>query len=167
MLMQGAVDGVGYINTIRFSAKAMGVDRDSQLRFIAYGDYGMDLYSNAIIVSPNLLREHPEAARGFVRALNKGVRDTIADSDAAVAAVLKRERLLKKELEKEKLIATMRDEMNHTEVARIGLGAVDMNRLTRAMIIAAANKLPMAPKADAIFDPSFLPTPADLPKKLF
>jgi hypothetical protein len=42
-----------------------------------------------------------------------------------------------------------------------------MNRLTRAMIIAAANKLPMAPKADAIFDPSFLPTPADLPKKLF
>jgi len=61
----------------------------------------------------------------------------------------------------------MRDEMNHTEVARIGLGAVDMNRLTRAMIIAAANKLAMAPKADAIYDPSFQPTPADLPKKLF
>jgi NitT/TauT family transport system substrate-binding protein len=169
MLMQGAVDGVfGYINTIRFSAKAMGVDPDSQLRFIPYGDFGMDLYSNAIIASRSLLREHPEAVRGFIRALNKGVRDTIADPDAAVAAVLKREPLLKKDVEKEKLIATMRDEMNHTEVARIGLGAVDMNRLTRAIaIIAAANKSPAVPKADAIFDPSFLPPAADLPKKLF
>ena len=50
MLMQGQVDGVfGYVNTIRFSAKLMGVD-DKQLRYINYGDYGMDLYSNAIIV---------------------------------------------------------------------------------------------------------------------
>src|SRR6202034_2893272 len=51
MLMQNQVDGVfGYVNTIRFSAKLMGVDPDKQLRWINYGDYGMDLYSNAIIV---------------------------------------------------------------------------------------------------------------------
>jgi NitT/TauT family transport system substrate-binding protein len=43
MLMRGQADGVfGYVNTIRFSAKLMGVE-DSQLRFINFGDYGMDL----------------------------------------------------------------------------------------------------------------------------
>ena len=52
MLMQGQVDGAfGYVNTIRFSAKLLNIDPDKQLRFINYGDYGMDLYSNAIIVS--------------------------------------------------------------------------------------------------------------------
>ena len=69
MLMQGQVDGVfGYVNTIRFSAKLIGVDPDKQIRFINYGDYGMDLYSNAIIVSKKLAKENPEAVRGFVRA---------------------------------------------------------------------------------------------------
>src|ERR1700741_3915432 len=58
MLMQGQVDGgFGYVNTIRFSAKLMGVDPEKQLRWINFGDYGMDLYSNAIIVSKTLVKE--------------------------------------------------------------------------------------------------------------
>src|SRR5262245_530496 len=61
MLMQGQVDGVfGYVNTIRFSAKLMGVG-DDKLRYINYGPYGMDLYSNAIIVSKKLIKENPKA----------------------------------------------------------------------------------------------------------
>src|ERR1700748_806360 len=52
MLMQDQVDGVfGYVTTIRFSARLSGIDPDKQLRFIKFGDYGMDLYSHAIIVS--------------------------------------------------------------------------------------------------------------------
>ena len=67
MLMQGQVDGVfGYVNTIRFCAKLIGIDPDKQIRFIKYGDYGMDLYSNAIIVSKKLAKEHPEAVKGFI-----------------------------------------------------------------------------------------------------
>ena len=73
MLMQGQVDGVfGYVNTIRFSAKLIGIDPDKQIRFINYGDYGMDLYSNAIIVSRKLVKENPEAVKGFVRAHQQG-----------------------------------------------------------------------------------------------
>src|ERR1700716_3510067 len=95
MLMQGQVDGVfGYVNTIRFSAKLMGVE-DKQLRYINYGDYGMDLYSNAIIVSKKLVSEKPEIVKGLVRAINKGVRDTLKEPDAAVASVARREALIK------------------------------------------------------------------------
>ena len=95
MLMHGQVDGVfGYVNTIRFSAKLMGVE-DKQIRYIKYGDYGMDLYSNAIIVSKKLAKENPKAVEGLVRAINKGVLDSLKDPDAAVAAVAKREPLIK------------------------------------------------------------------------
>ncbi len=72
MLMQGQVDGVfGYVNTIRFSAKLMGVE-DNQLRYINYGDYGMDLYSNAIIVSKKLVKENPKAVKGLSARSTRG-----------------------------------------------------------------------------------------------
>src|SRR5258707_12793248 len=84
MLMQGQVDGVfGYVNTIRFSAKLIGIDPDKEIRFINYGDYGMDLYSNAIIVSKKLVKEKPEVVRGFVRALNKAVVDSLKEPKKA------------------------------------------------------------------------------------
>src|SRR5262252_728223 len=168
MLMQGQVDGVfGYVNTIRFSAKLMGVD-DKQLRYINYGDYGMDLYSNGIIVSKKLVKEKPEVVRGLVRAINKGVLDTLKDPDAAVAAVAKREPLIKVPVERERLDATLKEEMNHPEIARIGLGDVDMARLKRSIgILVDANALPRTPDTAEVFTADFLPPVADLPKKLF
>jgi NitT/TauT family transport system substrate-binding protein len=168
MLMQGQVDGVfGYVNTIRFSAKLMGVE-ENQLRYINYGDYGMDLYSNAIIVSKKLTQEKPEAVRGLVRAINMGILDTLKDPDAAVAAVAKREALIKFPVERERLDATLRDEMNHPEIAKIGLGNVDLDRLKKSIdILVEANELPRTPTVAEIFTPAFLPPLADLPKKLF
>jgi NitT/TauT family transport system substrate-binding protein len=168
MLMQGQVDGVfGYVNTIRFSAKLMGVD-DKQLRYINYGDYGMDLYSNAIIVSKKLVKEKPEAVRGLVRAINRGLLDSLKDIDASVAAVAKREPLIKVPVERERFEATLKDEMNHPEIAKIGLGNVDPARLKTSIdILVDANGLPRTPAVDEIFTPAFLPPADELPKKLF
>ena len=76
MLMNKQVDGVfGYVNTIRFSAKLMHVE-DKDIRYIKYGDYGMDLYSNAIIVSKKMTKEHPEVVKGLIEAINHGARRT-------------------------------------------------------------------------------------------
>jgi NitT/TauT family transport system substrate-binding protein len=168
MLMQGQVDGVfGYVNTIRFSAKLMGVE-DKQLRYINYGDYGMDLYSNGLIVSKKLAKEKPEVVRGLVRAVNKGLIDSLKDIDAAVAAVAKREPLIKVPVERERFEATLKDEMNHPEIARIGLGNVDPVRLKKSIdILVEANALPRTPSIDEIFTSVFLPPTDDLPKKLF
>jgi NitT/TauT family transport system substrate-binding protein len=168
MLMQGQVDGVfGYVNTIRFSAKLMGVE-EKQLCYINYGDYGMDLYSNGIIVSKKLVAEKPEVVRGLVRAINHGILDMLKDPDAAVAAVAKREALIKIPVERERLDATVRDEMNHPEIAKIGLGNVDMARLKKSIdILVEANALPRSPSVEEIFTPAFLPPLTDLPKKLF
>ncbi len=159
MLMKGQVDGVfGYVNTIRFSAMLMGVDAEKELRFINFGDYGMDLYSNGIIVSHALLTEKPDVVKGLVRAINKGVKDALADPEAAVAAVAKREPLLNPEIELARFKATVADEMGHPEVATIGFGAVDDERLAKSIeILVEANDLPRTPTISEVFDPSFLP----------
>jgi NitT/TauT family transport system substrate-binding protein len=168
MLMQGQVDGVfGYVNTIRFSAKLMGVD-EKQLRYINFGDYGMDLYSNGIIVSKKLVHDNPQAVRGLVRAINKGVIDTIKDPNAAVASVAKREALIKIPVERERLDATLREEMNHPEIAKIGLGNVDIARLKKSIgILVDAYGLSRTPSVEEIFTPAFVPPLEDLPKKVF
>ena len=168
MLMQGQVEGVfGYVNTIRFAARGMGVDADSQLRFIRYGDYGMDLYSNCIIVSHKLLAEHPEVVKGFVRALVHGIKDAMADPKAAVEAVSKREPLIKADVELAKFLATMRDEMSHPEIAKIGLGDIDDARMKTAIdILVKAQSLPSTPTPAQVFDRSFMPPKADRPSSI-
>jgi NitT/TauT family transport system substrate-binding protein len=168
MLMRGQADGVfGYVNTIRFSAKLANIDPDKQLRWINFGDYGMDLYSNAIIVSRKLIKENPKAVAGFLRAINKAVVDSIADPKASVAAVAKREPLIKLDIELERFDATIKEEMNHPELAKLGLGDVDDARLKTSIdILVDANQLPRTPAASEIFTREFLPPKNERPTKL-
>jgi NitT/TauT family transport system substrate-binding protein len=169
MLMKGQVDAVfGYVTTVTFSAKAMGLDPAKELRFIRYGEYGMDLYANAVFFSRSFVKENPKAVQGFVKALNRAIKDVIADPEAGITAVMQREPLLKREVEKEKLLATLRNDMNHPEIIKIGLGDVDEVRMKRAIaIVVEANQLPRTPATAEIFDRSFLPPRADRPSKLF
>lgn len=165
MLMQGQVDGVfGYVTTIRFSARLTGVDPDKDLRFIKFGDYGMDLYSNAIIVSRKFMKEHPEAVRGFLAALNRGIKDAIADPQAAIDAVAAREPLIKPAIERARLDATLADEMTHPEIAKIGIGDISDDRMAKAIdILVKAKELPRTPQVTDIFDRSFLPPASERP----
>jgi NitT/TauT family transport system substrate-binding protein len=165
MLMQGQVDGVfGYVTTIRFSAKLAGIDPDKQFRFIKFENYGMDLYSNTIIVSRKLARENPAAVKGFVRALNHSIKDAIADPQAAIDAVVKREPLVKPVIERARLDATMADEMSHPEIAKIGIGDISDERMAKAIdILVKAKELPRTPAVSEIFDRSFLPPLAERP----
>jgi len=168
MLMQGQVDAVfGYVNTIRFSAKLTGIDPDKQLRFIKYDDYGMDLYSNGIIVSRKFIKEHPEAVKGFLKAINHSIKDAIANPQAAVDAVATREPLIKPVIERARLDATLADEMSHPEIAKIGLGDVSDERMAKAIdILVKAKELPRTPATSEIFDRSFLPPASERPTSI-
>ncbi len=159
MLNRGQVDGVfGFVNTIRFSAQLIGTNADTAYRWILYGDYGMDLYSNAIVVSRQLARDNPAAVAALLRAINRGVADMLREPDAAVAAVTRREPLINAQVERARLDATVRDEMNHPEIARIGLGDVVDERFTRGIeILGQAQNLPRLPAMADVFDRRFLP----------
>ena len=157
--MSGQVDGVfGYVNTIAFSAKAAGIDPQTDLRFISYGDHGLDLYSNALVASKAFVAEHPDALKALVAALNRATVDMIADPAGSVAAVMQREPLLNEEVEIERTKATIAAEMNHPEIAKTGLGAID--------IVVEANELPRTPALDEVFTDRFLPPVSERPTKV-
>ncbi|MGM4931139.1 ABC transporter substrate-binding protein [Tardiphaga sp. 619_E2_N8_5] len=165
MLMKDQVDGVfGYITTIRFSARLIGIDPEKEIRFIKFGDYGMDLYSNAIIVSRKFAKENPDAVKGFLKALNRGVKDAMADPKAAIEAVQKREPLIKPDIERARLEATLSDEMTSPEISKIGHGDISDERMSKAIdILVSAKELPRTPKVGDVFDRSFMPPLADRP----
>jgi NitT/TauT family transport system substrate-binding protein len=144
-----------------------GIDPDKQLRFIKYDAYGMDLYSNAIIVSRKFIKEHPEAVKGFLKAINHSIKDAIADPQAAIDAVVTREPLIKPVIERARLDATLLDEMSHPEIAKIGLGDIDDARMGKAIdILVKAKELPRTPALTEIFDRSFLPPLSERPTSI-
>jgi NitT/TauT family transport system substrate-binding protein len=168
MLLRGQVDAVfGFVNTVYFSAKLVGINPEKDLRFINYVDYGMDLYSNAVVFSRSFVRENPKAVQGFVRALNRAINDVLANPDAGMDAVMKREPLLKRDVERERLLATLAREMGHPEIAKFGLGAIDPERMRRAIgIVVEANALPRTPAVSEVFNADFLPSRNERASKL-
>lgn len=168
MLMRGQVDGViGYYSTIYFSARRLGLDPEKDLLFIDFVDHGLDLYSNAIVFSRPFVERHPDAVAGFLRAVNRAIQDVIADPEVGLDALMKREPLLDRSMERDVLRSAMAVEMNHPEIATIGLGDYDEARMERALdIITEINSLPRRPAASEIFDRRFLPPRDQRPSTL-
>jgi NitT/TauT family transport system substrate-binding protein len=158
MLMRGAIDaGFGYTGTITFGAKLIGMD-PADLRFINYADYGLNLYSNAILFSRPFVKANPEAVRGFLRAYNRALKEVVANPEAGMDAMMKREPLLNRKVETERLLWSLKYEMNDPEIGSIGAGDVDDARLKKSIAtLVEINGLPRSPAPTEIFDRSFLP----------
>lgn len=163
MLKQGKVQGVsGYNLTVLFDAMRVGMNPDKDLDFMKFADFGMDLYSNAVMVSQEMLNEHPDKVKGMVWAINKAFWEVVADPDAGIDAVMKREPLLKRASEKERLMATLKHLILSPEMRKVGMGDIDPVRLKRSIkIVADAFKLKRTPAPDEVFQARFLPPMAD------
>ena len=141
---------------------AQGVDPDKEIRWFHYGDYGVDLYGNGVLVSQQLIKDKPKAVAGLVRAINKAIRDTVANPDAAIASLMKREPLLNKDLEKKRLMYTLKTVMLTPEVAGAGMGDVNDVRFARSIVqVKEAFELTRAPVMAEVFDRRFLPPLAE------
>jgi len=126
-------------------------------------DYGVNLYGNAVFVNPKFAADKPEAVRGFLRALVKGIRDTVKDPDAAVDTVLKRNDVASKPVELERLRMAIHDNILTPEVNADGYGAVRMDRLAQSIdrIALTYDFKNGKPKGPEVFDASFLPPAAE------
>ncbi len=159
MLAAGQVDAVtalSYYSAIDLKDRGVPV---SDIAVILMADYGVKIYGDSIMVSEKFAQENPEAVRGFIRAFSKGLRDTIAKPASAIDSVLKRDSMLHKELELERLKMTIRDDIQTPETKAHGYGGIEPERMNEAIAqLAAAAAFKRTPKADDIFDASFLPS---------
>jgi NitT/TauT family transport system substrate-binding protein len=162
MLAAGQVDAItGFSFSSYINLKDRGVPVDD-IVVLLMADYGVNLYGNAVIVSPKFAAEHPGAVKGFLRAFLKGLKDTVKDPATAVDSVIKRNDVAKKDVELERLNMALRDNVLTPEVKIDGFGGVETERLDKAIDqIALTYEFKAKPKGSDIFDSSFLPPAAD------
>jgi NitT/TauT family transport system substrate-binding protein len=163
MLQNGQVDAItGFSFSSFINLKSMGVPVDD-IVVMLMADHGVNLYGNTIIVNPKFAAEKPEAVKGFLRALTKGIKDTVANPSTAVDSVLKRNDVAKKPVELERLNMALKDNIVTAEVKANGYGGVDAARLAKAIdqIGLTYDFKNAKPKAADAFDASFLPSAAD------
>jgi NitT/TauT family transport system substrate-binding protein len=163
MLAAGQVDAItGFSFSSYINLKDRGVPADD-ISVMLMADHGVNLYGNAIIVNPKFAAEKPEVVKKFLAAFLKGLKETVKSPETAVDSVIKRNDVAKKPVELERLQMALRDNIVTPEVKANGFGAVDMDRLNKSIdqIAITYDFKNGKPKAEAIFDASFLPPAAD------
>lgn len=163
MLIRGQVDASAVFSVTSYmNLVAQNLDPDKDIRWFHYADHGIELYSNGVMVSPQLIKDKPQVVAGLVRAIHKGLRDAIANPDAAIEALAKREPLINKDLEKRRLLYALKNVVFTPEVAAAGLGDVNDERLKRSVAqLAGVFDLPRQPAPSEVFDRRFLPPLAE------
>jgi NitT/TauT family transport system substrate-binding protein len=162
MLAAGQLDAVlGYSFRVYIDLKDRGVQPDDIVMMLM-ANHQLKLYGSAIIVNTKFAAEKPEAVRGFLRAVTKGLRDTVRQPAAAVDSVLRREEVAKKDVELERLRMALKDNIVTPEVRANGFGAIDTARFEESINqIGLVYTYKNRPKVEDIFDPAFLPTAAE------
>ena len=163
MLAEGQVAAVtgfsftSFLNTVR-----LGVAEDD-MTVLLMADYGLDLYGNAIIANTDFAQENPEKLTGFLRAVAKGLQDTVNDPAAGVAAMVSRNPAMDQDLEVRRLELALRDNIMTDWVRENGLGGIDDERFANALSqIAVTYEFQNEPDASRYFDSSYLPDDGSL-----
>jgi len=169
MLVRGDVDAItGFTFTSLLNIEARGVKAEDVV-VMQYPDYGVKLYGNAIIATPKILKENPEAVKAFLRAFTKGAKDVIDDPAKAIEAVKARDGIINTELETRRLKLAIDTVINSADARTEGFGQIRGPRLSlMASQVSDAFNTKSRVKADDIWNGSFLPTAKELdilPKK--
>ncbi|MCC0068166.1 MAG: ABC transporter substrate-binding protein [Rhodovulum sp.] len=163
-MMNGEWDGIfGFVNTINSQAIEAGIDPFTALHHLTWHEHVPDLYGGALMVTHDFLNAHPGAVAGLVRAINRGLKDTVADIDAAIEAVARRNPQIDRKANRERLTGTLALEMGHPDGFADGLGDADDARLEgiARLIVETKGYAGAPPQPREIFRRDFLPPKAD------
>lgn len=163
MLIKGDIDGALVFNiTSYFNLVLNRQNPDKDYKWFTFGDYGMDLYSNGMMVSRKLIQSNPKAVAGLVRAVNKAMLEVAKDQNAAMAAVTKYDNLVDLQVEKRRLQYSFDTLIVSPEMKEIGIGDIKDDRMTRAIgIVVEGYQLERAPAVSEVFSREFLPPRKD------
>jgi NitT/TauT family transport system substrate-binding protein len=163
MLLQGHMDAAMVFNiTSYFNLVGLGQDPDRDFTWFSFADFGMDLYSNGLMVSQRLLRENPRAVQGLVRAVSQATVDVGRDIAGAMASVRRFDQLIDNNVEQRRLRFAYEKLMTSAEAKEIGVGDVKDDRLARSIdMVVQGYGLTRTPTPAEIFNRTYLPPRAE------
>ncbi|NEQ51411.1 MAG: ABC transporter substrate-binding protein [Leptolyngbya sp. SIO3F4] len=162
LLLTGEIDAIApYTISALPNLNKEGYSPD-KLNIHRFADFGLDLYGNAVIAKADFLEENPEQAKGFLRALTKGLQYTISNPDDAVKIMASYDDLYEIPVERERLQIAIDTLFLSPEVEANGFGPVEASRFKQTIDqVVSGFELETTPEPSEIFDDQFLPTLAD------
>ncbi|WP_374584531.1 ABC transporter substrate-binding protein [Ideonella dechloratans] len=162
MLAKGDLDAItGFYFTSLLNLEARGV-KASDVTVMPFPQFGVKLYGNAIIVSEEFLKKHPEEVKAFLRAFSKGAKDVIADPKGAIASVKARDGIINTALEERRLKLAIESSVATPDAKAEGFGDLSKPRLAlMASQVADAFQTKSRINPDAIWNGSYLPSAAE------
>jgi NitT/TauT family transport system substrate-binding protein len=152
-VLRGEADGLFcYVSTLH---AALG-DGIAAFRCFRYADLVPELYGSAIMATPSLARDAPDALRGLLRAVNRGMGEALAEPEAAMDAVQSFAPGADRAAERRRWETTLAIEMAPHD-ADDRFGGVDVARFARAVALHARGLGLPAPDAETLFSDAFLP----------
>lgn len=163
MLLQGQVDASAVFSATSYmNLVAQKVDPEKDIRWFYYSDYGVDLYSNGVMVSSRLVKEKPQAVAGLVRAVHRGFKECVAQPDACIDNLARHEPLINKDIEKRRMMYALKNLVLTPEAGDIGVGDIKDDRMTRAIAqIHDSYGLVRLPAPGEVFNREFLPVKSE------
>lgn len=162
MLVRGDIDAItGFSFTSLLNLEARGVKTEDVV-ILPYATHGVKLYGNAIIAGEEFLKKNPEAVKAFLRAFTRGVKDVVADPQAAIATVKARDGIINEALELRRLKLAMEQTVLTADAKAEGFGEVNPARLSlMASQVSDAYATKARVDATTVWNGAFLPNAAD------
>lgn len=163
MLLRKQADAItGHLTTVLMNLRAIKIS-SSDIRVMPYASYGSDLYGHALVVRPDYASKNPDTVRNFIRGAVHGFNAMIRDRDGAIMSLKKRDALLDREVEIERLKISFDYRMITPDVLKNGASNVDMDRLNRSLkAVGNAFGLKSVPPASQVYTDEYLPPRAEM-----
>lgn len=162
MLLAGKVDAViGFDYTSVFNLIGNGVKMED-INLLYFSDLGYSFFGNSVIASRDVIEKNPDLVRRVTAAVTEAWIYASKHKPEAIQAVVKREPLLKPQVELDRL-GWVFDKLILTDnVKKNGLGAVSIPRVEHALtLIKEGFQLPVTPTVDQVYDGRFAPPEKD------
>lgn len=159
MLIKGDIDAALVFNiTSYFNLVLNRQDPDKDFKWFSFGEFGLDLYSNGVMVSQKMLKDNPKAVTGLVRAINKANIAIAKDQNEAMKSVVAYDNLVDVPVEKRRMQFAFEKLMVSPEMKEIGVGDIKDDRMARAIgMVVEGYELKRTPTPKEIFSRDFLP----------
>ena len=159
MLIKGDIDAALVFNiTSYFNLVLNRQDPDKDFKWFSFGEFGLDLYSNGVMVSQKLLKDNPKAVTGLVRAINKANIAIAKDQNEAMKSVVAYDNLVDVPVEKRRMQFAFDKLIVSPEMKEIGIGDIKDDRMARAIsMVVEGYELKCTPTPKEIFSRDFLP----------
>jgi NitT/TauT family transport system substrate-binding protein len=120
------------------------------------------LYGHCLLTTPQFADRNPDAIKKVVKGAAEAWKAAIANPDAAIAALKKREPLIEERVERARLDLIIKNAILTDPVKRDGLGAVDPTRMEHTIkMVTETFKLP-ALAISSVYRPDYLPPQTEL-----